>query len=52
MEEPDLEWNIAASYDAGEDFRVVVPELESPLCSDGLRALEHLLNSTGPTIPV
>lgn len=42
----------AASYDACEDFGVVVPEFESPLCSDGLRALEHLLNSTGPNIPV
>lgn len=52
MKEPDLDWDIAASYDACEDSGVVVPEFESPLCSDGLRALELLLNSTGPNIPV
>lgn len=52
MEEPDLDWDIAASYDPCEDFGVVVPEFESPLCSDGRRALELLLNSTGPNTPV
>ncbi|XP_067249285.1 uncharacterized protein [Chanodichthys erythropterus] len=52
IEEPDLDWDVAATYDACEDLGVVVPEFECPLSADGLRALEHLLNSTGPNIPV
>ncbi|KAL0165570.1 hypothetical protein M9458_037414, partial [Cirrhinus mrigala] len=47
-----LDWDIAASYDACEDVGVVVPEFECPLSPDGLRALKHLLNSTGANFPV
>ncbi|KAI2665790.1 Baculoviral IAP repeat-containing protein 1e [Labeo rohita] len=37
IEEPDLDWDTAASYDACEDLGVVVPEFECPLSPDGLR---------------
>lgn len=47
-----LDWDVAATYDVCEDIEAVVPESECALSADGLRTLEHLLNSTAPNISV
>ncbi|KAA0721574.1 hypothetical protein E1301_Tti023704 [Triplophysa tibetana] len=51
IEEADLDWDVAASYEACEDLGVVVPEFECPLSSDGLNGLEDLQNLTGSNTP-